>query len=208
MTITYNMENAGLGDLIRNALLNAFLYWFTDYGDLITTKTWILSITSVTINFDAIPQVNVAKDADNGLKNTSELYNFNGIEDVSTLMSILEDWGGVADKELPLNPEEFAARTCAMKNKYNKTIEENVGQTIEIPVLAEENLVWYLPSKNEAVQMKDEGEYALHGDYWTSTAAEDVSDNVDAYKYSSETGMTELETRDQNLHVRAVRQKP
>lgn len=207
MTITYNMENAELGDLIKNALLNAFLSWFTDYGSFITKETILLSITSVTINFDEIPQVNVAKDANNGRKNTSELYNFNGIEDVSTLMSVLEDWGGVAERELPLNPEEFAARACAMKNKYNKTTEVNMGQTIEIPVLAEENLVWYLPSKNEAVQMKDEGEYALHGDYWTSTAAEEVSDNVDAYKYSSETGTTELATRDQNLHVRAVRKK-
>ena len=84
------MENAGLGDLIKNALLNAYLSWFTDYNQFITKETWWLSITSVTINFDAVPQVNVAQDPDNGLKNTTELYNFNGINDVSTLMSVLK----------------------------------------------------------------------------------------------------------------------
>ena len=36
MKITYNMRNAGLGDLIKNALLNAYLSWFTDYNDFIT----------------------------------------------------------------------------------------------------------------------------------------------------------------------------
>lgn len=123
MKIKYNMENADLGDLIKNALLNAYLEWFTDYGQFITKETWLLSITSVTINYDAVPQVAVAKDENNGLKNTLELYNFNGINDVSTLEDILTNWGGTPDKELPLNPEEFAARSCSMKNKYHKTTE-------------------------------------------------------------------------------------
>ncbi len=39
MKITYNMENAGLVDLIKNALLNAYLSWFTDYNDFITKDT-------------------------------------------------------------------------------------------------------------------------------------------------------------------------
>ena len=60
MKIKYNMENAGLVDLIKNALLNAYLEWFTDYGQFITKETWLLSITSVTINYDAVPQVAVA----------------------------------------------------------------------------------------------------------------------------------------------------
>lgn len=166
------MENAGLGDLIKNALLNAYLSWFTDYNDFITKETWILSIKSVTINYDKVPQVNVAKAPDNGLKNTMELYNFNGLSDVSTLISILEDWGGTTTDVLPLNPDEFAARACAMKNKYNKTVETQPGtsETIQVPVLKEENLVWYLPAKNEASQMKDET-YPLQGEYWTSTVA-------------------------------------
>lgn len=206
MKITYNMQNAGLGDLIRNALLNAYLSWFTDYSQFITKETWLLSITSVTINYDAVPQVAVAKDENNGLKNTLELYNFNGINDVSTLESILQDWGGEPEQELPLNPEEFAARSCSMKNKYHKTTEQQGGQTIEIPILPQDEIEWFLPAKNEALQMKDET-YPLSGDYWTSTNSLDEHDNENAYKYTAG-GSTALERRDVSLHVRAVRKKP
>lgn len=206
MKIKYNMENAGLGDLIKNALLNAYLEWFTDYGQFITKETWLLSITSVTINYDAVPQVAVAKDENNGLKNTLELYNFNGINDVSTLEDILTNWGGVPEQDLPLNPEEFAARACSMKNKYHKTTEDNMGQTIEIPILPQDEITWYLPSRNEATQMIDET-YPLNGDYWTSTNSLDEHDNENAFKYSA-VGSTVLERRDVNLHVRAVRKKP
>lgn len=208
MKITYEMDNSGFFDWIRNALLNAYLSWFTDYNNFVTKETWALSITSVTINFDAVPQVLVATSEDDGKRNTDELYNFNGISDVATLMSILEDWGGTTTDVLPLNPEEFAARACVMKNKFSVTIEENMGQTIEVPVLAEEDLVWYLPSKNEAPRMQDTGEYALDGIYWTSTnyVAEDEH-NENAYIYTAG-GSTSVEKRNVYHHVRAVRKKP
>lgn len=210
MKITYNMSNAWLGDLIKNALLNAYLSWFTDYNNFVTKETFLLSITSVTINFDAVPQVLVATSEDDGKRNTDELYNFNGISDVATLMSILEDWGGTTTDVLPLNPEEFAARACVMKNKFSVTIEENMGQTIEVPVLAEEDLVWYLPSKNEAPRMQDTGEYALDGIYWTSTnhvTEGEGEHNENAYIYTAG-GSTSIEKRDVYHHVRAVRKKP
>lgn len=209
MKITYNMRNAGLGDLIKNALLNAYLSWFTDYNNFVTKETILWSISSVTINFDAVPQVLVATSEDDGKRNTDELYNFNGISDVATLMSILEDWGGTTTDVLPLNPEEFAARACVMKNKFGVTIESNGGETIEVPVLAEEDLVWYLPSKNEAPRMQDTGEYALDGIYWTSTnyVAEDEQHNENAYIYTAGWS-TSVEKRNVYHHVRAVRKKP
>lgn len=210
MKITYNMRNAGLGDLIKNALLNAYLSWFTDYNNFVTKETILWSISSVTINFDAVPQVLVATSEDDGKRNTDELYNFNGISDVATLMSVLENWGGTTTDVLPLNPEEFAARACVMKNKFGVTIEENMGQTIEVPVLAEEDLVWYLPSKNEALMMQDTGEYALDGIYWTSTnhvTEGEGEHNENAYIYTAG-GSTSIEKRDVYHHVRAVRKKP
>lgn len=212
MKITYNMRNAGLVDLIKNALLNLYLSWFTDYGEFITKEylPWTVTISTVTINFDKVPQVLVATSEDNGKRNTDELYNFNGISDVATLMSILEDWGGTTTDVLPLNPEEFAARACVMKNKFSVTTEEYMGQTIEVPVLAEEDLVWYLPSKNEASKMQDTGEYALDGIYWTSTnhvTEGEGEHNENAYIYTAG-GSTSIEKRDVYHHVRAVRKKP
>ena len=164
------------------------------------------SIKSVTINYDAVPQVAVAKDEDNGLKNTLELYNFNGINDVSTLEDILKNWGGTTKDKLPLNPAEFAARSASMRNKYHKTEEKQGSETIEIPILPQNEITWYLPSKNEAPQMKDET-YPLSGDYWTSTNSLGEHDNENAFKYSAG-GSTTLGRRDVSLHVRAVRKKP
>ena len=206
MTIKYDMNLNSVGDYIKNLLLNAYLSWFTDYGQFIDKDTFLGSISSVTINYDAVPQVAVAKDENNGMKNTLELYNFNGINDVSTLEDILKNWGGVPDKTLPLNPAEFAARSASMRNKYHKEVEQQGGQTIEVPVLPQDEITWYLPSKNEAMQMKDET-YPLSGDYWTSTNSLDEHDNEKAFKYSAG-GSTALERRNVNLHVRAVRKKP
>ena len=173
--------------------MNAYLEWFTDYSQFIIKETipWTFIIKSVTIDYDAVPQVAVAKDENNGLKNTLELYNFNGINDVSTLEDILNNWGGVPDGELPLNPEEFAARSCSMKNKYHKEIEQQGGQTIEIPVLPQNEVVWYLPAKNEAPLMKDEA-YPLQGGYWTSTNSLDEHDNENAFKYTAAVSYTHL----------------
>ena len=209
MTITYDMRTESIiTDVIKNTLLNMFLSWFTDYNQFVTYETILdlgVTIQSVTINYDAVPQVNVAQDPNNGWKNTNELYNFNGLSDVSTLISILEDWGGRTDDVLPLNPDNYAARACAMKNRYHKTIEENMGQSIEIPVLGEDDLKWYLPAQNEAEQMTDT-EYPLYGDYWTSTVVDDEHDNENAYKYTAG-GSTSIEKRNSYLNVRAVRKK-
>ena len=142
-------------------------------------------------------------DENNGRSNTWDVYNFDGINDASSIMQMLEEWGIHPDKELPTNPTIFAARACALKNKFNKEVKVENGQTIERALLREANLVWYLPARYEAPNMKDV-EYPLNGDYWTSTA---VNDNRHAFKYTVG-GTTLEEIRTANLHVRAVRQKP
>lgn len=157
----------------------------------------------VIIDFSQINSVNVAESPDDGITNTSELYNFDGINEASALMDVLEEMGATPDITLPTNPTEFAARMCVMKNKFNKEITQEQGENVERAVLKSENLVWYLPAQNEVMQMKDT-QYPLDGDYWTSTA---IYDNQNAYKYTAG-GSTALERRDVNLHVRAVRKKP
>lgn len=199
MTITYDMTNMNwLGSILANIYLN----WFSSY-DYIDTSGLVL-LRSVTINFNEISAVNVALHDADGHANTKELYNYNGISEASSLMEQLERWGGVPDRELPLNPTEFAARACAMKNKYSKKTETNQGQTTELPYLKDENFVWYLPSRQEAPQMKDDI-IPLSGDYWTSTAA---GDNQTAYKYTAgNSSADQTARRDVNLNVRAVRKR-
>lgn len=156
----------------------------------------------VRFNFGQMGAPNVALDSNNGRGNTLDLYNYNGLNEASSMMEMFEEWGITPDTELPTNPTIFAARTCALKNKFNKEVTTYEGETVERAVLYPENLKWYLPAQNQAPQMKD-ANYPLSGEYWTSTG---ISDNLNAYKYTVG-GSTSAVDRNTSLHVRAVRDK-
>ena len=195
------------GWILKKWWVEIVLTWFNDYGKYITVDrdSWSTSFR-VTIDFNKIPSPNVAKSPTDGKKNSSELYNFNGISDVSALIKRLENWGGTTNQTFPLNPTEFAVRAAVMKNKFNKEVQTSAGETIERPILKNENLVWYLPAKDEFSTLVDD-EYPLQGNYWTSTASDISEDDENAYKYILNSGAS-LEKRTTLLNVRAVRKRP
>ena len=195
------------GWILKKWWVEIVLTWFNDYGKYITVDrdSWSTSFR-VTIDFNKIPSPNVAKSPTDGIKNSSELYNFNGISDVSALIKRLENWGGTTNQTFPLNPTEFAVRAAVMKNKFNKEVQTSAGETIERPILKSENLVWYLPAKDEFSTLVDD-EYPLQGNYWTSTASDISEDDENAYKYILNSGAS-LEKRTTLLNVRAVRKRP
>lgn len=195
------------GWILKKWWVEIVLTWFNDYGKYITVDrdSWSTSFR-VTIDFNEIPSPNVAKSPTDGKKNSSELYNFNGISDVSALIKRLENWGGTTNQTFPLNPTEFAVRAAVMKNKFNKEVQTSAGETIERPILKSENLVWYLPAKEEITAIVD-NEYPLQGNYWTSTASDISEDDENAYKYILNSGAS-LEKRTTLLNVRAVRKRP
>lgn len=161
------------------------------------------STATVTINFGQLNIANIAISEDDGLANTKELYNFNGISQVADIISRLEACAGFQVSQQGnglLNPTEYAARACALKNKYKK----QTNQGNDIAVLPDANFVWYLPSKNEFSSISDT-EKPLEGEYWTSTA--DNQSNENAYKANSSTNTTSLDLRNAVLNVRAVRRK-
>lgn len=195
------------GWILKKWWVEIVLTWFNDYGKYITVDrdSWSTSFR-VTIDFNKIPSPNVAKSPTDGIKNSSELYNFNGISDVSALIKRLENWGGTTNQTFPLNPTEFAVRAAVMKNKFNKEVQSAGTETIERPILKNENLVWYLPAKDEFTTIVDD-EYPLQGNYWTSTASDISEDDENAYKYILNSGAS-LEKRTTLLNVRAVRKRP
>ena len=195
------------GWILKKWWVEIVLTWFNDYGKYITVDrdSWSTSFR-VTIDFNKIPSPNVAKSPTDGKKNSSELYNFNGISDVSALIKRLENWGGTTNQTFPLNPTEFAVRAAVMKNKFNKEVQTSGTETIERPILKDENLVWYLPAKDEFSMIVDD-EYPLQGNYWTSTASDISEDDENAYKYILNSGAS-LEKRTTLLNVRAVRKRP
>lgn len=197
MKITYNLGR-GLGPILASLYIKIFV----NYSYVTSNWGGVLTDFKVTIDFSKVGTLTTATDLNDGNKNTWELYSFNGLNDASALMAQIESWGGVPDKTLPANPSEFAARACAMKNKYSVQTETDItGNTVYLPVLDQANMVWYLPAQNEAANMNDN----LSSDYWTSTAITDPG--TTAYKYTVG-GSTSPEDRDSAIHVRVVRQKP
>lgn len=210
MKITYDMSDAGghgiFGPFRRWIMKIQIKYYGDKYKDYITYTEKYLQLRSVTIDFSKVPNLDVADSPDDGNLNTWELYNFNGISDVTGLMAQLEEWGGKADKVLEQNPAEYAARMCTMKNKFNKEKIAQEGNNVAYrPVLKRENLVWYLPAKEEFSMVVD-NDYPLNGNYWTSTASEIAHDNENSYKYLQNSGSS-LNIRTDKFHVRAVRKK-
>ena len=200
MKITYDAEEVSLADRI----ILFFYLGIINNEDFVSQDISIFPYYHhVVIDFSKISPLNVAMSPSEGQQNTLDIYNFDGINDASSMMDMLKAWGIHPDKELPTNPTVFAARACALKNKFNKEISTSQGEQVERAVLKDENLVWYLPATNEAPQMQD-ADYPLEGDYWTSTA---INDNQNAYKYTVGSSTTS-EIRTSNLHVRAVRKKP
>ena len=167
------------------------------------TTSWG-SLKTVTIDYSKVTAANVAESPNDGYSNTKELYNFNGVSDVVDFMNQLEAWGGESDKTLPINPSEFAARACVMKNKFNKEVQSSGGVSSDLAVLKDENFVWYLPASNEIIQIADT-DYPMNGTYWTSTSA--PSGETQAYKYTMG-GNLSLDDRSKSFKVRAVRKKP
>ena len=200
------------GHTFESIILGIYLAFF-DSNPWVSGKTEWEGFNAhyvVTFDFDKISTLNVATSNSDGLLNTSQLYNFNGLNDASSMMQMIQEWGINPDQTLASNPTEFAARTAVMKNKFNKEVSSSQGQQVERAVLNEENLVWYLPAKDEAPNMKidanDSDSTPLNGTYWTSTAGDDGS-NVNAYSYTIG-GTTQLADRNTSYKVRAVRQKP
>ena len=202
MVITYDAEQV---DVLSRIILFFYIELFNNDAFVHEDISIIPYYHHVVIDFSKVSALDVGTNENDGRTNTWQIYNFDGINDASSMMQMLEEWGIKPDKELPTNPTIFAARTCALKNKFNKNVTQQNGQTIETPVLRNENLVWYLPARNEAPNMQD-AEYPLSGDYWTSTAII-TPDQNNAYKYTVGAS-TQSEDRNSLLRVRAVRKKP
>lgn len=195
MKITYSMPST-----LNSAIIHILWGIFGDHSYVSESGYVITGNWKVTVDFSKVPKLTKATSSDDGLTNTWDIYTFDGINEASTIMAQLESWGGVPDKELPSNPQEFAAWSCAKKNRFGVTSRNQGSQVIYNPQLDQADMAWYLPAQNEAPNMNDN----LSGDYWTSTAITDPG--TTAYKYTAG-GSTSAENRNSVIHVRAVRKK-
>ena len=111
MKITYDATTASVWDRI----ILAFYLGLVNNDKFVSQEIHLIPYShDVVIDFSQISSVNVAESPDDGITNTSELYNFDGINEASAIIDVLEEMGATPDKELPTNPTEFAARMCVI----------------------------------------------------------------------------------------------
>ncbi len=158
----------------------------------------------ITINLGEIQTTGIALSPDNGQGNTQEIYNFEGIQIVNEIISMIESIPGYAldiqgEGVIPTNN---AAISCMKLNSWK--IADTGGNNYFLTLSSDSNVAdWYLPSQAEIAGMNDDLN-PVSGEYWTSTA---LDDNQHAWKYSSSGGLSQ-ELRKTELHVRAVRKRP
>lgn len=164
----------------------------------------------ITINLGSISTAGIATSDTDGQSNTGDVYNFEGIQFVNEIINMIHSIPGYTDNILTTSgkgvfPTENASIACMKLNSWNIiSISSTDGTQQMLTLTSDSNLPdWYLPARNEVNGIKD-SDYALNGEYWTSTAA---NDNQHAYKYNASGSITQ-DTRDKVLNVRAVRKKP
>ena len=92
----------------------------------------------------------------------------------------------------------YAVKMAVMKNKFTK---ETLSDGTEVAKIAEGDIKWYLPAKDEQSSLTD-GAYPLSGTYWSST----TTNNNRAYSYSgSSVSKTPCATP---YKIRAARKRP
>jgi len=131
-----------------------------------------LGWASITIDYSVLNSLNgVTVTDDDGLQNTRNLYGYSGGATTGNLERVLDGLNNVTKTESGNNNVTSAALGYVMrKNRYDLLTRETTegGQTITTtsPVISTEDIVWYLPAKD---QMKSSPtEVPLNGTYWTS----------------------------------------
>ncbi len=210
----FDWRNPSIRDLLgayvflyiaNNAIQN---YGADDYVTVVEDKIPLIGLTyrtTVTIDYSKFNTIGDLVTPDDGLTNTRNLYGFQNIGQVSAIENVLRDnavgnfeENVIEDSHEKIPVDQFAARRIAMKNEFQKVLREETvqGETIRYyeAVIDVNSIHWYLPASNEQISLKaglTEGDEPLEGEYWSSTA---VSDNTNAYKYTSD-GNTASEDR-------------
>ncbi|HAC20804.1 MAG TPA: hypothetical protein DCF91_01740 [Porphyromonadaceae bacterium] len=164
-----------------------FRKWVADYfvgkygaHKYVTVEYDIRSKLKVVIDYGKLNNLdNNAQDLLDGLKNTKELFHFEGVGSISQLETLFDGWSIKKEStgDSATDVENFAAKMCVKKNKFTKVTETGSDGAFDVATIADEDIVWYLPAKAEFSLVLDQ-EYPYSGVYWTSTA---YTDNLNAY---------------------------
>lgn len=207
--ITYKKENVFLNLFIYGPMVENLVneYNASDYA--IVTNTSIFQKTTIDIDYaklNNLSKLNLS--TEQGAQNTKDLYSFSGSATTGNLEQAIKNlsrWGssGVFNEINPSgenNMESAALGYILKKNKYNLArIEKIDGDDVvisESPVIRTDDIVWYLPAKDQF--SNGPTTLPLEGEYWSSTP--EGSEN--AYTNKGSVG------RMQKRKIRACRYTP
>lgn len=162
------------------------------------------SSSTITATIDYKNAFNLGKSATDGLANTRELFlnpNKEGFQDAITLddnvdriIYIISTFTRTTSGGDFQTASNYAVRMAVMKNKFNRAADGT-------PEIAEGDIKWYLPAKDEQSSLTDEA-YPLSGTYWSST----TTNNNSAYSYNGSS--VSATNRMTNCKIRAARKRP
>lgn len=172
----------------------------------------------VKIDLSKIGNFNIAQDAINGYQNTSDIYNWNGMTYVSSIIDFLVNWDGVvksnSDDDLTAedvkglnNSLDYAAMYAMKRNRFNLYSETIDGSIIHIPVILDNDLKWYLPAKEQFplfINKKWGQKFSFNDLFWTSTSYPADTDHQ-AHSYSYLNGFESITHRKDKYLTFAVR---
>ena len=146
----------------------------------------------IRIDLSKVGNIGVAESDDNGWQNTFDIYHFEGISALSQLIEFCKSWGDITNPDGRAtsiqNSLDYAALYAMKRNRFHYYEEKmNVGGTMTVPVIIDEDINWYLPAKDQFPILMNANwgqTFTFNDSYWTSTAyLVDDSDNSKSYAY-------------------------
>lgn len=168
----------------------------------------------ITINFGNIGNIPIAIKTDNGLANTLELFKFDGIDALNTILDFLANWDDqITNTHHAANVREgidYAAYYAMKRNRFNiGEVKVDGAPSMYVPVLMENDIKWYLPASEQfdkILKLENWGRsFSFNDNYWTSTGLiTDVGETSMSYSYNNMV-LTES-ARSEKYFTMAVRQ--
>lgn len=168
------------------------------------------------IDYGLLGRIDVAHDPWLGDKNTEDLYLFQGVNAVNSILDFINSASNeVGHVDGTYNPSaemtlDYAAMYAMKRNRFYYYEKDVEGTMMYTPVIdVSKDLNWYLPAKDQfPILMKsDWGQQFTFNDlYWTSTAyLEDETNNSLSYAYIN--GVETIAHRNDTYLTMALRRK-
>lgn len=177
----------------------------------------------ILMDYSKIGRIEIAKEFLNGYQNTYDIYNWNGLSVVGSLLNFLINWDEIVHSDgsdvteesvsLVQNTLDYAAMYAMKRNRFHLysetiTIQGGGSSTMYVPIIEEKDINWYLPAKDQfpVFMGTNWGQSFTFNDlFWTSTAYLSETDTDNAHSYAYLNGVETISHRNDKYLTFALR---